>query len=155
MNLVIWLTFLLWNIISYFSISMKDFILEQKGISIEEIITARGIDLGYENGVFIERLLTFHSVSIILWLIVFIGIVFLYRKKIQFVYFIVGPIIAYIGMSVFYVGYRYFVEDLTMYDKIALLVIIAGSILHFFLMRNESNGSKLNFFGVIEDEEEA
>lgn len=154
MNLVIWATFMLWSIISYFSISMKDFILAQKGISVEEIITARGMELGYENNDFINRLLTFHAVSIVCWLVVFIGIVLLYRKKIQFVYFIVGAVFAYIGMSIFYIGFTYFIEDTTTYDKIALLVIIAGSVVHYFLMRNESNGGSINFFGAIEDEEE-
>lgn len=155
MNLVIWFTFMIWNIISYFSISMKDFILAQKGISVEEIITKRGLELGYENDEFLNHLLTFHAISIICWVLVFVGIVLLYRKRIQFVYFIVGAVIAYIGMSIFYVGYSYFIEDTTTYDKIALLVIVAGSILHYFLMRNESNGGSINFFGAIEDEEEA
>lgn len=155
MNLVIWFTFMIWNIISYFSISMKDFILAQKGISVEEIITKRGLELGFENDEFLNRLLTFHAISIICWTIVFVGIVLLYRKKKQFIYFIVGAILAYVGMSIFYVGYIYFIEDTTTYDKIALLIIVAGSILHYFLMRNESNGGSINFFGAIEDEEEA
>lgn len=155
MNLVISLTFMIWNIISYFSISMKDFILAQKGISVEEIILARGLELGYKNDEFIDRLLTFHAISIICWMIVFVGIVLLYRKKIQFVYFIVAPVFAYIGMSIFYIGYTYFLEDTTIYDKIALLIIVAGSVVHYFLMRNESNGGSINFFGAIEGEEEA
>jgi len=155
MNLVIWATFIVWSIISYFSISMKDFILAQKGISVEEIITARGLQLGYENDEFINRLLTFHAISIICWIFVFIGIILLYRKKIEFVYFIVGAVLAYVGMSILYIGYTYFIEDTTTYDKIALLVIVAGSIVHYFLMRNESNGGSINFFGAIEDEEEA
>lgn len=155
MNLFIWFTFMIWNIISYFSISMKDFILAQKGVAVEKIITKRGLELGYVNDEFLNRLLTFHAISIICWTIVFIGIVLLYRKKIQFIYFIVGAILAYVGMSIFYVGYSYFIEDTTSYDKIALLIIVAGSILHYFLMRNESNGGSINFFGAIEDEEEA
>lgn len=153
-NIIISTTFFLWNIISYFSISMKDFIEAQKGISVEEIITMRGGELGFENGEFLNRLLTFHAISIICWIIVFVGIVLLYRKLIQFVYFIVLPILFYIGMSIFYISYTYFIEDTTTYDKIALLVVVAGSILHFFLMKNESRGGSINFFGAIEDEEE-
>ena len=134
---------------------MKDFIEAQKGISVTEIIAKRGWELGFKDGQFLSHLLTFHAVSSICWLIVFVGIVLLYRKMIQFVYFIVLPILFYIGMSIFYVSYTYFIEDTTTYDKIALLVIIAGSVLHYFLMRNESNGGSINFFGSIEDEEEA
>src|SRR5690606_25063768 len=125
------------------------------GISVEEIITARGIQLGFENDEFINRLLTFHSISIICWIFVFIGIVLLYRKKIHFVYFIVGAVLAYVGMSIFYIVYTYFIEYTTTYDKIALFVIVAGSIVHYFLMRNESNVGSINFFGAIEDEEKA
>lgn len=155
MNLVICTSFFVWNIISYFSVSMKDFIEAQKEISVTEIITNRGIELGFEDGEFLSRLLTFYAVSTICWGIIFIGIVLLYRKKIQFIYFIIIPLIFYVGMSVFYISYSYFIEDTTMYDKIALLVIAAGSIVHFFLMRNEINGGTINFFGAIEDEEEA
>ncbi len=154
-NLIICSSFLFWNIISYFSISMKDFIEAQKGISVDEIIAKRGGELGFEDGQFLSHLLTFHAISVICWLIVFVGIVLLYRKMIQFVYFTVIPIVFSVGMSIFYISYSYFIEDTTTYDKIALLVIIAGSILHYFLMRNESNGGSINFFGAIEDEEEA
>jgi hypothetical protein len=154
-NLIICSTFLLWSIISYYSISMKGFIEAEKGISVEEIIANRGMELGFKNGQFLSHLLTFHAISIICWMLVFIGIVLLYRKKIQFIYFIVAPTLFYVGMSIFYISYTYFIEDTTTYDKIALLVIVAGSIVHYFLMRNESSGGSINFFGAIEDEEEA
>ena len=58
-------------------------------------------------------------------------------------------------MSIFYISYTYFIEDTTTYDKIALLVIVTGSIVHYFLMRNESHGGSINFFGAIQDGEEA
>lgn len=154
-NLIICCTFFLWSLISYFSISLKDFIEAQKGISVEEIIANRGSELGFESGEFLSHLLTFHAISMICWMIVFVGIVLLYRKKINFIYFIIAPILFYVGMSIFYISYTYFIEDTTTYDKIALLVIVAGSIVHYFLMRNESNGGSINFFGAIEDEEEA
>ncbi len=154
-NLIICSTFFLWSIISYYSISMKGFIESEKGISVEEIIANRGMELGFKNGQFLSHLLTFHAISTICWMLVFIGIVLLYRKKIQFIYFIFAPILFYVGMSIFYISYTYFIEDTTTFDKIALLVIMVGSIVHYFLMRNESRGGSINFFGAIEDEEEA
>lgn len=154
MNLIICCTFLLWSIISYFSISLKDFIEQEKGISVTEIIENRGSELGFGNGEFLDRLITFHAIAIICWTIVFVGIVLLYRKREQFIYFIAIPILFFIGMSIFYISYTYFIQDTTTFDKIALLVIIAGSVLHYFLMRNESKGGSINFFGAIEDEEE-
>lgn len=154
MNLIICCTFLLWSIISYFSISLKDFIEQEKGISVTEIIESRGSELGFANGEFLDRLITFHAIAIICWSIVFVGIVLLYRKREQFIYFIAIPILFFIGMSIFYISYTYFIQDTTTFDKIALLVIIAGSVLHYFLMRNESKGGSINFFGAIEDEEE-
>ena len=154
-NLIICSTFFLCSIISYYSISMKGFIESEKGISVEEIIANRGMELGFKNGQFLSHLLTFHAISTICWMLVFIGIVLLYRKKIQFIYFIFAPILFYVGMSIFYISYTYFIEDTTTFDKIALLVIMVGSIVHYFLMRNESRGGSINFFGAIEDEEEA
>ena len=87
-NILIWLTFMLWSIVSYLAITMRSIILKQKGIPVEDIIQKRGIELGFEPNDFLPRLLTFHAVSIICWGLVFFGLILLYRKKKQFSYFI-------------------------------------------------------------------
>ena len=153
MNLIIWITFMFWNVASYFTIASRQLILSQKGIDVAEIITNRGIELGFEDGDFLSRLLTFHGVSIICWGIIFIGLVLLYRKRSAFIYFILGGLIFYVGMSMFYLNFSYFVEDTTTYDKIALLIMITSTVLHSFLMKNERSGGSISLFGEVEEDE--
>ena len=147
MNTVIWTTFMVWNVISYFALSTRELIEQEKGIPISEIIRERGTALGFSGDNFLNRLLTFHSVSMICWAVVFVGLILLYRKSHRSIYFVLGGIIFYLGMMIFYISYRYFVEDTTAYDKVALLIIVVSTLLHFFLMRNERNGGSTGFFG--------
>jgi len=147
MNSVIWSTFIIWDIISYFTIQSRHLIWQQKGIPIEQIIQKRGSELGFSEDEFISRLLTFHAISIICWVVVFIGLILLYRKSRRFIYFVLGGIIFYIGMSIFYISYTYFAEDTTAYDKIALLIVVVSSLLHAYLMNNERAGGSIGFFG--------
>lgn len=147
MNSVIWTTFMVWNIISYFTLSSRDFIMQQKGIPIERIIHDRGIALGFEGDEFLARLTTFHAISIICWGVVFFGLILLFRKSRRFIYFIIGGVTFYIGMSIFYIGFGYFTEDMTAYDKVALLIVVVSTLLHSYLMRNERDGGTIGFFG--------
>lgn len=154
MNTVIWTTFMVWNVLSYFALSSRYLIEEQKGISITEIIIKRGTDLGFTGDDFLNRLLTFHSISMICWAVIFFGLILLYRKVHRYIYFVLGGIVFYVGMMIFYIDYRYFVEDTTAYDKVALLIIVVSTTLHFFLMRNERNGGSIGFFGEPTEEAE-
>lgn len=146
-NMIIWITFLLWSIISYFALSSRNMIYQFKGIPVESIIMERGHELGFEGEQFISRLLTFNGIAIICWLVVFIGLILLFRKKRQFIYFVLGGTLFYLGMSIFYLSFSFFMEDMTFYDKIALLIIIVSSLIHSFLMKNERTGGTINFFG--------
>lgn len=146
-NVIIWITFLLWSIISYFTISSRAMVQQFKGIPVEKIIEERGAELGFEGGDFLARLLTFNGIAIVCWIVVFIGLILLFRKKKQFIYFVLGGTVFYLGMSIFYLSFSYFMEDMTFYDKIALLIIIVSSIIHSYLMKNEREGGSINFFG--------
>lgn len=154
-NLVIWLTFMLWNVISYFTITSRTLIMRQKGISVENIIELRGKELGFEPGEFLSRLTTFHAISVICWGLVFFGLILLYRKKKQFIYFTLGPVIFFLGMNLFYLSFTYTVEDNTMFDKISLLIFIVSCIFHAYLMKNERNGGSISFFGESTEAEES
>lgn len=153
-NMIIWVTFFLWNIISYFVITNRDVLRIQKGINVERIIETRGSELGFEVGQFMNRLLTFHAISIICWGLIFIGLVLLYRKKKQFIYFTLAPLTFYIGMMLFYIGFTYFAQDTTMFDKIALLVFVVSILMHAYLLQNERSGGSISFFGETEDDKE-
>ncbi len=152
-NMIIWLSFLLWSILSFFTIKSRALILQTKGIPVEKVIRERGIELGFNGDDFINRLLTFNAIAIICWVIILIGLILLFRKIKQYIYFILGGAFFYLGMSIFYLSYTYFIEDMTFYDKIALLILITSTLFHFFLLKNEREGGNINFFGEIEEDE--
>jgi len=147
-NSVLWTTFILWHILSYATLTSRELFLQQKGLPIEEIVESRGAELGFESGEFLARLITYHAIAIICWVVMFVGLIFLYRRLQRFVYFILAPVAFYIGMSVFYIGFRYFMEDTTTYDKIALLIIIS-TLLHSYLIKNgRGEDGHASFFGL-------
>lgn len=146
LNLFFWFTFFMWSVASYLTISNREVIMDQKNIPVEEIIRSRGEQLGFEGQDFLDRLVTTHSIGVISWTVVFIGLVFLYRKKEIFIYFIAAGTLFYTGMLLFYISYSYFKEDVTLFDKIGLLAILLSSTMYFFLLRKENSGGSINFF---------
>ena len=146
-NMVLWLFFMLWNIIGYFALSTRGMISEMKGIKVEEIIAERGAELGFEPADFITRLSVVHGVGILCWGAIFFGLVLLYRKRKQFVFFIVGGVLFYIGLNIFYLSFQFFREDTTGFDKISLLIIVLSTVIHSVLMKNERRGGSISFFG--------
>jgi hypothetical protein len=147
LNTTIWVTFMSWSIISYLAIASRNLILNHKGIPVEKIIETRGVALGYHNNEFVSRLITFHGIAIICWAIVFVGLVMLYRKKCNFIYPVLLGTMFYIGMSIFYLGLNYFIEDTTTYDKIALLVLVLSCVIQYFQIKTENRNGSINFFG--------
>lgn len=151
-NMVLWLSFMLWNVIGYFAFVSRNMISEMKGIEVKKIISERGIELGFEPADFISRLTVVHGVGILCWVAVFFGLVLLYRKRKQFIYFIVGGVLFYVGLNIFYLNFQFFKEDTTGFDKISLLIIVLSTIIHSFLMRNERRGGSISFFGEADEE---
>ncbi|MDX2361555.1 MAG: hypothetical protein QNK23_12165 [Crocinitomicaceae bacterium] len=148
-NSVLWTTFIIWHILSYATLTSRDLFMQQKGLPIEAIVEARGAELGFESGEFLSRLITYHAISVICWIVMFVGLIFLYRKLKTFVYLILGATVFYIGMSIFYIGFRYFMEDTTAYDKVALLIIIVSTLLHSYLLKNgRDEDGHVSFFGL-------
>lgn len=152
-NLVISFVFLLWSILSYSAISFRHLIFQQKKIPVESIIEKRGMELGFDPVDFLDRLLTFHAISIICWIVVLIGLVFLYRKNENFVYYFFGGSIFYLGMLIFYMSFNYYKEDTTTFDKIIFLILNLNGLMYFFLLRKENSGGSLSFFDEDEDDE--
>lgn len=149
-NGVIMLVFLVWNLIGYFAISMRETITEMKNVPIETVMHARGLELGFHPEGFVARVMTIYGIGVICWLAVMVGLILLYRKKQQFIYFILGGSFFYLGMQLFYMSFQYFKEDTTGFDKSLLLIVIASTAIHAILMRNEKKGGSISFFG--EDE---
>ena len=147
-NLVIWLLFLIWSGFSYFAVNSRDWILQQKGIHVTSIINKRGKELGFDNGVFLERMETASLIAIFCWIVFFVGLVLLYRKKGSFVYFALIPLLAYIALNSIYLGFTYFIEDVTLFDKILLLISLVSLLISAFMLRSGGENSGSNFFGV-------
>ncbi|MFT6244931.1 MAG: hypothetical protein ACJAXI_001700 [Crocinitomicaceae bacterium] len=152
---IISLTFLLWSIITYYTLVSRDWISSQKGIPVQSIIENRGLELEFESGDFLNRLQVASAISIILWIVFFAGLVLLYRKKKLFIYFTMVPLALYLGMSIFYLSFTYFAQDTTMFDKIALLVLGLILIMHSYLMGNERKGESISFFGKSQEEDDS
>ncbi len=134
-NTIIWLIFLAWHLISYASISLRDVIFTEKKIDVEALIFARGKLLGFQPYEFLNLLLNYHLVSAICWATVFIGFILIWRQKTYFTYFIFMPVIVYAGMIVFFLRWRYFMEDTTTFDKITLLIFVLNLIVYWMVQR--------------------
>lgn len=154
-NVAICLTFLIWSSFSYFAVISKDWIWEQKGIAVTTIIEQRGSELGFSEGVFMSRLEFASFASIVCWIIFFFGLVLLYRRKTLFTYFTLVPITIYLILNGLYLGFTYFIEDITLFDKLLLLISVVSLIIQAFLIRSGASDGAMNFFGVAQDEDDA
>lgn len=154
-NLIVWITFIIWHSVGYVALNSKSLFLREKGIPVQKIIETRGQSLGFMPGEFASKIETFNALSAILWGIFFIGLVLLYRKKKLFIYFTLVPIGLYLMLNTFYLSFAYFFQDTTNYDKVALLVVIVSCLIHYYMLKNESSGGTISFFGESDDLEEA
>ena len=146
-GLVLSVVFLLWNSITYFALISSDWIYSNKEVNVKGIIERRAVELDFTAADFLGRLQFFSFFSIILWATFFVGLVLLYRKSKLFIYFTVAPLLLYVLISIFYLSFTYFMEDTTLFDKIALLVLGLSLIVHSNLMKNERDGGSISFFG--------
>ncbi len=138
-NLAIWFIFTLWHVLSYIAISFRALILEEKKVNVEILILNRGSELGYDPSVFMNRLLNFHFLSILLWIVIFVGIAMMWRLKSSFKFLIGIPLVLYLILMIFYLGFTYFKEDTTFFDKLAYFIFILNSFFYHFISQREEN----------------
>ncbi len=138
-NLIIWFIFLVWHILSYSAISFRDVILDIKKVNVEILILNRGSELGFDPSVFLNRLLMFHKLSIICWSVIFVGITLMWRLKKNYWYFTLFPILFYISLLFFYMGFEYLKKDTTFFDKIIFIVFILNSVLYYLMLKSIDN----------------
>lgn len=117
-NLLIWLCFSCWHMISYFAISMRDLILEEKKINVEALIFQRGIELGFSPYQFLNHSIKYHFISVFAWGFVFLGLVLLWRKQRIFSFFIYIGLVSYVAILFLFMGRKYIATDVTFLDKI-------------------------------------
>lgn len=120
--------------------------MTERRVDVEAIIFKRGVLLGYDGEVFMDRLTTFNGISMILWLIAFVSLIMLWRKMKSFVWVYFGATIFYFGMMVFYVGFNYFLDDTTLFDKILFLVMNLFTLMYYLLMKRDEEEVGATFF---------
>lgn len=136
-NTLIFFLFLLWHVLSFSVISLREIIKEHKAIDVEALIFARGEKLGYRPYYFLENLMQFHLLAIISWGIVFVGILFIWRKKRFFAWFFIVAFAVYFASLFNLLGVRYFNEDILWFDKILWIVFACNSIAYLFFLNLE------------------
>lgn len=150
---VIWLIFLIWAVLGTVAIRMREIIVDEKEIDVTAMIEQRGLDLGFEPSEFIGRLEAFHALSIGFWLVVFAGLVLLWRKNVRFIYvFFIGCGLYLLFMWVM-LGFSYYSQDTTFFDKIAFAVLVGHTAVYAYFLKREKNGNKLHLFGVDDQED--
>lgn len=137
-NIVGFVIFTVWALVSYFAIAMNDLIQKSKQISVEEIVIKRGEELGFEVGeVFLENFKQFQFLDVFIWLGLFCGLVFLYRKKAIYALFYFGAFILHFLLMFYLLGMDYILNDISSFDKIAYAVMLLPTLLYFFLLKRE------------------
>lgn len=138
-TIFIWLLLSVWNAISYFVLLSADIIYENKGFSVKEIIRIHGRKMGFNGQEFLESLTSFYFYNLFIWGLIFIGLVFMYRKLKVYPLIIFGGLIIHFGYMFFALGLQYFIEDISFFDKICYAIFLGIVIIHSWLLNKEKN----------------
>lgn len=138
-TIFIWLLLSVWNAISYFVLLSADVIYENKGFSVKEIIRIHGRKMGFNGQEFLESLTSFYFYNLFIWGLIFIGLVFMYRKLKVYPLIIFGGLIIHFGYMFFALGLQYFIEDISFFDKICYAIFLGIVIIHSWLLNKEKN----------------
>ncbi len=150
--LIIWFIFFLWSILGVVVIQSRHWIKEEKKVDVTQLIEQRGQELGFDQFVFADRLETFHTASIICWLVVFVGLVMLYRKKIEFIYLFLAGCGIYLLLMWIMLGFSYWAKDTTTFDKVVFILMVLHTSIYYYFLKMEKSGNSINFFGIKEEE---
>ena len=143
LSLTLWILFFAWSLLSFGAIYFRETIQNSKQIAVADMINERGLELGFDAGDFADRLLIFHTVSIIAWIFVFVGIVLIWRQVSNYVYFFFGGTALYFLTLIFYMNVDYYLEDTTFFDKIAFITLnLIGAINTLLLKSGNSEKAK-------------
>lgn len=155
LGIMIWTIFLVWIILGYMALTNTDWIEQEKGLDVHSLIRERGIALGFSGDEFQDKLILFYNVALVAWSGLFIGLVLQWRKQASFIYFIWGSGGLYLLAMWFLLGFTYWYQDTTTFDKIAFFLLIGHSSLYYYFLNRELRGEKTNFFGIEEEDDES
>lgn len=151
--LVIWLIFMIWSVLESVAIRMREIIVDQKEIDVTAMIEKRGQELGFEPEDFLGRLEAFHALSIGFWIVVFVGLVLLWRKNVRFIYVFFTGCGLYLLFMWVMLGFSYYAQDTTFFDKIAFAVLVGHTAVYAYFLKREKSGNRLHLFGIEDDED--
>lgn len=152
LGLIIWFVFMVWSVLSMVAIRLRETIFRNKEIDVEQLIENRGLQLGFEPDTFADRLTAYYSLSVICWILVFAGLVLLWRKRLIFTWFFFGGCGIYLLAMWFMLGLGYYNRDTTFFDKIAFALLVGHTAVYAYFLKRERSGNKIHLFG-IDDEE--
>ncbi len=146
LSLTLWLMFFTWSLLSFGAIYFRETIQNEKQIPVSDMINERGLELGFDSGDFIDRLLVFHSIGIIAWILVLIGIIMIWRQFSNYVYFFFGGTTLYFLTMIFYLNLDYYLEDTTFFDKIAFIALNLIGVINTLLLKSSKSENPKGLF---------
>src|SRR5690554_8069014 len=138
-SLFSWFLLTMWNGISYFVLLTSEIIEENKGFSVNDVIIKNGQNLGFNGEEFLESITTFYFNSLFVWLFIFIGLALMYRKKRLYTFIVLGGLGVHFIYMFIVLGFQYFIEDVSFFDKILYAILIVSTMIHSLLMNKEKD----------------
>ncbi|RYM32083.1 hypothetical protein ERX46_15485 [Brumimicrobium glaciale] len=136
-SLFSWFLLTIWNAVSYFVLLTSDIIKENKGFSVADVIIKNGQNLGFNGEEFLVSITTFYFNSLFVWLFILVGLVLMYRKKTIYTFIVLGGLAFHFIYMFIVLGFQYFIEDVSFFDKILYAVLTVVTLIHSFLMKKE------------------
>lgn len=139
-NLIAWFLLMIWNFLSYVAIQMSDFIKEHKNFSVNAIIRRHGRELGFieDNGEsFLQAVSQFYFINIFIWILVFVGLLLMYRKLKIYPMVLLGSLLIHFILLLIMLGLQYFIESISLFDKFLYAMLVLSVLLHSALMNLE------------------
>jgi hypothetical protein len=136
-SILLSILFLSWHVISYLAIFFREIIENYKQISVSELLHSRGELLGFGENQFVFHLESFHLQSIVSWTFLLVTFVFLYRKKVVFIYLFIIGITTYILGVFFWMGWSFYQQEITLFDKISVSILVAHTFVYYVFFKLE------------------
>lgn len=133
-GMIISFIFETWHLISYFILTSPSYLKQHKDIDVIAIIELRGRELGFGGDTLYTSLKVFHFTSICVWLCVIIGLILLWRQVKWASYIIIGGILLFYFFMFLFLGFTFFKEDTTLFDKITALLLLVLVIINHLIV---------------------
>jgi len=112
-----------WSVLSFLIMKYPSYLKHHKQVDVLAIVELRGRELQLDGELFIQKLALFHIVSIGAWTLVFIASILIWRQKKYASHMMFVGWMTYCVSLFVLLGGRYFVEDITVLDKVFLITL--------------------------------